>query len=182
MYISVFVPFTFHLILLLNMTSHFHLRVTRKWTKEDFRSNRLGRVILDTAVLASWLMRVGTQKQNALSLRDISIGHHFPWRIKVSRYCMEPVFSTRKFIVPLSNYFFFFNWRIIAWYNIVMVSALHLHESAIGIHMPLPLEPLSHLPPHPTPLGGTRAPALGSLHHTANFHWLSLLHLEIYMF
>ena len=53
-------------------------------------------------------MRVGTQKENALSLWDISIGHHSPWRIKVNRYCMEPVFSTRKFIVPLSNYFFFF--------------------------------------------------------------------------
>ena len=38
---------------------------------------------------------------------------------------------------------------------------------------PLPLEPDSHLPPHPTPLGCHRAPDLSSLHHTANFHWLS---------
>ena len=36
-----------------------------KWTKEDFRSNRLEQVILDTAVLASWRMRVGTRKENA---------------------------------------------------------------------------------------------------------------------
>ena len=44
-------------------------------------------------------------------------------------------------------------------YNIVLVSAIHQHESAIGIHV----SPPSHLPPdptppHPTPLGGHRAP------------------------
>ena len=38
---------------------------------------------------------------------------------------------------------------------------------------PFPLEPLSKLVPHPTPLGCHRAPDLGSLRHTANFHWLS---------
>ena len=31
-------------------------------------------------------------------------------------------------------------------------------ESAIGIHIPLPFETPSHLPPHPTPLGWYRAP------------------------
>ena len=34
-----------------------------------------------------------------------------------------------------------------------MVSAIHQHESATSIHMSFPLEPLSHLPPHPIPLG-----------------------------
>ena len=38
-------------------------------------------------------------------------------------------------------------------YNILLVSVIHQHESAIDIHMSLPLEPLSHLPLHPTPLG-----------------------------
>ena len=38
---------------------------------------------------------------------------------------------------------------------------------------PFSLEPLSHLPPHPTPLDCHRAPDLSSLHHTANSHWLS---------
>ena len=31
-------------------------------------------------------------------------------------------------------------------------SAIHQHESAIGIHMSLPLEPPSQVPPHFTPL------------------------------
>ena len=35
-------------------------------------------------------------------------------------------------------------------YNIVLVSAIHQHESAI---CPFPLEPPSHIPPHGTPLG-----------------------------
>ena len=51
---------------------------------------------------------------------------------------------------------------------------------------PLPLKPPSHLPPHSTPLGCHKAPAwgsaLGSLHHIANSHWLSTLHMVMYMF
>ena len=64
-----------------------------------------------------------------------------------------------------------------------MVSAIHQHESAIGIYIsPFPIEPSSHLPPHPTPLGCHRALALSSLHHTTNSHWLSILHMVMYMF
>ena len=37
-------------------------------------------------------------------------------------------------------------------YNIVLVSAIYQHESAIGIHISLLLESPSHLPHHPTPL------------------------------
>ena len=51
-------------------------------------------------------------------------------------------------------------------YNIVLVSAIHQHESAIGIHMPFSPAHPSHLWPHPTPLGSHRAPGLSSLHHT----------------
>ena len=47
---------------------------------------------------------------------------------------------------------------------------------------PLPPEPPSHLPPHPTPLGGHRALSLSSLRHTAHSHWLSVLHIVICMF
>ena len=42
-------------------------------------------------------------------------------------------------------------------YNNVLVSTIHQHESAIGIHMS-PSWTSSHLPPHPTPLGCHRAP------------------------
>ena len=41
----------------------------------------------------------------------------------------------------------------------------------------LPSEPLSYLPPHSIPPGFHRALALGSLHHTSNSHWLSVLHM-----
>ena len=40
----------------------------------------------------------------------------------------------------------------------------------------------SHLPPHPTPLGCIRAPALGALLHALNSHWSSVLHMVIYTF
>ena len=64
-----------------------------------------------------------------------------------------------------------------------MVSAIYQHESATGIHMsPPPLKPSFHLPPHPTSLDCHRALTLGFLHHTANSHWLSFVHLVMYMF
>ena len=46
---------------------------------------------------------------------------------------------------------------------------------------PLHPEPPSHLPPHSTLLVSHRAPDLSFLHHTANFHWLSILIMVIYV-
>ena len=60
----------------------------------------------------------------------------------------------------------------------MLISAIHQHESAVSIHM----SPPSHLPFHPIPLGCHRAPDLSSLCRMANFHWLYILHMEMYMF
>ena len=52
----------------------------------------------------------------------------------------------------------FFNWRIIALQNFVVfcqTSTWIRHRCTV---CPLPLEPTSHLSPHPTPLGWYRAP------------------------
>ena len=43
-------------------------------------------------------------------------------------------------------------------------------------------EPLSHLPPHPIPLGHPNAPALRTLSHASNLDWWSVSHMIIYMF
>jgi len=37
-------------------------------------------------------------------------------------------------------------------YGILLFSVKPQHESTIGIHISLPFETPSHLPPHPTPL------------------------------
>ena len=47
---------------------------------------------------------------------------------------------------------------------------------------PTILNPSFYLPPHPIPLGYPRAPALRALIHKLNLHWLSILHMVIYMF
>ena len=47
---------------------------------------------------------------------------------------------------------------------------------------PLPLKSPSLLPLHHTPLGCHRALGLSSLHGTANSHWLSILHMVMYMY
>ena len=64
-------------------------------------------------------------------------------------------------------------------YNIVLVSALHQDESAIGIHAS-PLSWNSLL--HPISLGCHRTPDLNSLHHIANSRGLSILHMVMYLF
>ena len=46
----------------------------------------------------------------------------------------------------------------------------------------LPLESTSHLLPHSIHLGCHRAPDLSSLNHTVNSHWLTILHILVYMF
>ena len=68
-------------------------------------------------------------------------------------------------------------------YNIGLISVLYQHELVIGIHMsPHTLQPPSHFPSHSTPLGCHRASGLSSLGHSANPHWLSILHRVMYMF
>ena len=57
----------------------------------------------------------------------------------------------------------------------MLVSAIHQHEPAIGVHRSPPK--WTSLPPHSTPLHCHRAPDLCSLLHTANSHWLSILHM-----
>ena len=65
---------------------------------------------------------------------------------------MSPALTRDSFLIYL-----FLNEEYLL-YNTVLVSAKHQHESAICIHIcPLPLEPPSNLPPHPTPLACHRA-------------------------
>ena len=61
-------------------------------------------------------------------------------------------------------------------YNIVLVSAIHQYESTIDVHMPPPS--WIFLPSS----SWSQSPGLSSLHHTANPHWLSSLHMVIYTF
>ena len=65
----------------------------------------------------------------------------------------------------------------------MLVSAKRQHESALGIHESL-LPSWTSLPPptlsHPSRL--SQSTSLNSLCHTANSHWLWILHMVMYMF
>ena len=60
--------------------------------------------------------------------------------------------------------------------------AIHHHESAMGAHVSPHPEPPSKLPPYPIPLDCPTALAFSALLHASNLHWLSILHVVIYMF
>ena len=55
-------------------------------------------------------------------------------------------------------------------YNVVVVFALHQHESAMGAYVSPHPEP----PAQPLPLGYPRAPALSALLHGSNLYWSSI--------
>ena len=78
------------------------------------------------------------------------------------------------------NFLFIFKWRIISLQY--CVGFCHTsHESAIGRHMSIPSW-TSLLPPtpfHPSRL--SQSPGFSSLSQTANFHWLSILHMVVYV-
>ena len=74
---------------------------------------------------------------------------------------------------------FIFSWRIIAsqyW----LVSAIQQHEPATCIYMSPPC--WASLPfPAPDSSRLLQSPDLSSLSHTANFHWLSILHMVVHI-
>ena len=80
-------------------------------------------------------------------------------------------------------YFFFsFFFKLKDNYNTVLVSAKYQLE--LASHKCTYVPSLLNLPP-PTPChpsGWSQSPSLSSLRHTANSHWLSILHVLVYMF
>ena len=68
--------------------------------------------------------------------------------------------------------YLYFNGRIIALQNCVVLRHTATWITYRYIYAALPLVPPSHLPPHPTPLGCHRALDSSSLYHTANSCWL----------
>ena len=65
-------------------------------------------------------------------------------------------------------------------HNVVLTSAVHQHESAIGIHVSPPS--LNSLPPIPSyPSRLLLSPSLSFPSHTSNFHWLSISHIAVCM-
>ena len=67
-------------------------------------------------------------------------------------------------------------------YNTVLVSAIHQHAPAICIYTSPPSWVSLH-PPTPSHFSSwSQSPGLSPLPHTANFHWLSILHMVAYMF
>ena len=58
--------------------------------------------------------------------------------------------------------------------------AIHQHESAIGIHMFLILNPLP--PPRSISLGHLSAPAPSIQYHALNLHWRFVTYMILYMF
>ena len=76
--------------------------------------------------------------------------------------------------------FIYFNWRLIT----LQYCGGFCHTLTWISHrctcVPYP-EPLSHLPPHPIPLGHPSATALSTLSHASSLDWRSVLHMIMYV-
>ena len=107
-----------------------------------------------------------------------------PWshHIQVTSACLASNSIRFVFVcvcVFLKIYILIGGWLL---YNTVIAFSIHWYELAIGIRVSLPSgTPFPPLSP-PIPRGCHTAPALSSLHHTSNSHWLCILHMVMYMF
>ena len=75
----------------------------------------------------------------------------------------------------------YFNWRLITLHyfgSFCHISTWISHGCTCVTH----LEPPSHLPSHPIPLGCPWTLALSVLFHASNLDWSSISHMVIYMF
>ena len=84
-------------------------------------------------------------------------------------------------LTPFKNFFIYFCWRLITLqycsgfcHTLIWIS----HGFTCVPH----LEPLSHLLPHPIPLGHPSVPNMSTLFHASNLDWQSVSHMVIYMF
>ena len=81
-------------------------------------------------------------------------------------------------------YFFFHLFLLVGGqllYNIVVVFAIHWHESAMDIHVfPIPIAPPSPSPPDSS--GSSQCTSPEHLSHASNLGWWSVSPLIIYMF
>ena len=103
--------------------------------------------------------------------------NHCTMSLYVSHDAFNLVYVWVKILILFLNCFIF-NWKTIG-YNTVLVSTIYQYESAIGIYWSPPSWP--SFPLHPMPLGCHRALGLSSVHHKTNSHWLSILHMVMYM-
>ena len=86
----------------------------------------------------------------------------------------------------LNFLFIYFNWKLITWQYCSGFWHTFTWISHGCTCVPHP-DPLSHLPPHPIPLGHPSAPALSTLPHAlkrglACMDWQSISHMIIYVF
>ena len=100
------------------------------------------------------------------------------YKMSEKKCSLTYTFFSRKVFL---NYIYLFlrDWWLL--YNIGLISAICQHELASGVHMSPPS--WTSLPPpalsHPSRL--LQNPSLSSLSHTANFHWLSILYMIVYL-
>ena len=96
-------------------------------------------------------------------------------------HCLKKMCKWVSGSLSASCCFFFFFFIIILLYNIVLVLP-YIDESATGVHVFPILNPSSHLPSHPNPLGYPSAPVPSTLSHASNLDWQFISHMIIYMF
>ena len=97
-----------------------------------------------------------------------------------SYYLLRANFMFSFFIHFFCFVLWFFLIEVQLLYNIVLISAIHQHESATGIHYDPSLlnpPPISHPIPNFRLSQSTR---LSSLCYTVNSHWLFILYMEMY--
>ena len=99
------------------------------------------------------------------------------WNLSFPFQALKLLYSLWQYLLIISfllkKLIYYFNWRLIT----LQYCGVFCHTLTW-----ISLEPPSHLPPHPIPLGCPSTPALSALFHAPNLDWWSISHMVIYMF
>ena len=144
-------------------------------------------------ILSSSPCKTGPVIPTQLPCRVVSVswevghGNIMQMQASVGCYSLQWASETQNDRIGLRDYIWshwyfkkIFYWRIITilWWFFPYISMNRPRVYMCSLCPKLP----SYLPPHPIPLSHHRAPTLGALLQASDLHWLSILHMVMYMF
>ena len=149
----------------LQQRKHFYVHCltdfTKPWEISHFRNSLAFFPLGFSLICCPWILVIALPRAFNIQLCCLEVGNWTSWLIsRIVKHMAIPGTPASAGLHLIDNLgFFFFFFLIGVWllYNVVIDSAVQEGESTLCVYIPPPLEPPSHHPTHPLPLGHHRA-------------------------